>query len=569
MLSYYKPYKKVFFADLFFATLNSGLASVGYLAILYIKDVALNLPRDEAFKLVLWSAISIPIFFVLLYVSTQFTVYYGHLIGTQIECDMRIEIFSHYQQLSMNFHDSRKVGELMSRLTTDLNNIGEFLHHTPEDLIVILIRLAFASWVLFKINILACLVTISVVFIVIIACFNYLPKIQKLFIKNNEKASYINAMAQESLSAISSVKVFCNENLEIEKFKKTNIDFFESKKYSYKIFSRFYSFNMSIIFIVVPLVVATSLFLILNQTMKISDLITYIVYANFIIGPIHILVSLIENFEQSLAGFSRFIDILNIKPNIEDSEKAIELEKIKGDISFSDVCFCYPNSKKEILKNFNLSITKGEYVALIGPSGVGKTTVCNLISRLYDATNGSVKIDDIDVRNITKKSLRKNIGFVMQSPYIFADTIRANISYGQPNSSDEEIINAAKKANAHNFIMRFEKKYDTEIGQKGIKLSGGQKQRIAIARVFLKNPSIFIFDEATNALDPENEKHVQKSVDLLSKNRTTIVVAHRLSTIKKATRVVVILNGSVAQNGTHKELLSKKGFYASEFCDFV
>ncbi|MDR1467255.1 MAG: ABC transporter ATP-binding protein/permease [Oscillospiraceae bacterium] len=561
LLSYYKPYKKTLLLDLFFAVLNATVVFGVSFSILKVKDTIVSMPKDEALKVIYALSAFVVVDFVLLYLSDRYVLYYGHVMGAKIERDMKVELFSHLQKLSLDFYDNQKVGQLMSRITTDLNNISEFLHHMPEELTVLGIKILGAFFALFLLNKIIAFVILFMVFVTIVFALYFVPRIHEVFLKEHEKNSKISSQIEETLSGMKVVKSFCNENIEVKKFKKVIEDFIESKKGSYKIFSRFYSLSASFILCAVPIILVLSLFLIVHGSITVSELVTCAVYLDIIIGPFFTIISLVEQFQESIAGYQRFIEILSIEPTISDLEGAIEIKNAKGKISFKDVSFGYNEKEGEIFSHLDLDIQSGEYVALVGTSGVGKSTFCSLIPRLYEASNGVITLDGNDIRNIKIKNLRENIGFVMQDIYLFAGTIRANIEYGKPGSTDEEIILAAKNAFAHDFISELPDGYYTDIGQRGAKLSGGQKQRLAIARVFLKNPPVLILDEATSALDLESEKCVQKSVEELSRGRTTIVIAHRLSTIKKAKRIIVLDTNGIVEQGSHEELIEKKGNY--------
>ncbi|MDR3178501.1 MAG: ABC transporter ATP-binding protein/permease [Oscillospiraceae bacterium] len=560
LFSYYKPYKKLLFIDLFISAFTGLLVVGASSAILYVKDLVIKMEKEEAFKVIVVLMAVIPFYFALIYFCDYFIICYGHIIGAKIEKDMKLELFSHLQTMPLSFYDNKKTGKLVSRFTTDLDNISDFLHDMPEDVVIFGIRLIGTFTILFFFNKTISLITISIIMFIVIISLYFIPKIHRAFVKNNEENSKINSQIDESLSGIKIVKSFSNEKIEIEKFKKANENFVKRKKISIKIFSKFYSLTASCVLSIIPTIVILSLFLINKGFMSVDDLVTYIVYADLIIAPIHGIISIVEQFQKSMAGYQRFSDILSVKSFV-DSKNAVELTDVKGDIIFKNVSFNYKPKGEAIFSNLNLNIKAGEYIALVGSSGAGKSTLCSLIPRFYETSSGSITLDGVNVQDIKMKSLRKNIGFVMQDTYLFADTIKANISYGNPDSTDEEIVLAAKHAWAHDFIMSFPNGYNTYIGQRGSKLSGGQKQRLAIARVFLKNPPILIFDEATSALDLQSEKYVHESMEKLSKGRTTIVIAHRLSTIKKAKRILVLTNKGIVEQGNHDELLAKKGVY--------
>ncbi|MDR1254396.1 MAG: ABC transporter ATP-binding protein/permease [Oscillospiraceae bacterium] len=562
LISYYKPYKKTFFTDLFCALTHSLISLTIPFIIHYIINNVLTSQKSEAVKIVPFLIGIMAILFIAKYACNYYIVYYGHLMGSKIERDMRKELFSYYQKFSLSFYDDQKIGKLMSRITNDLKNISEFLHHAPEDLTTFTLTLLGIIPFLIFINNKLAFIAIFVITLILAITLCFMPKISKAITKNLENTAEINSQIEETLSGIKVVKSFANEKIEMNKFDKTNEDFVESKRHFYKAISSYFPLIDALTTGLIPIISIIAMFFILNGGMAINDLLTFTLYANIIVGPIFRITSLIEQFQESFAGYERFLEVLKIKPEIVDSENAIELRNIKGNILFENVSFNYNQSKENVFQNLNLKINAGEYIALVGPSGVGKSTFCSLIPRLYELTGGKITIDNIDIRDIKLKNLRENIGFVHQDIYLFSGTIASNIKYGKINATEEEIIKAAKNAYIHDFIMNLPEGYNTEIGQKGTKLSGGQKQRLAIARVFLKNPPILIFDEATSSLDNESEKYVQDSLEKLAKNRTTIVIAHRLSTIRNAGKIIVLKDGKIIESGIHDELIQKNGPYA-------
>ena len=524
LAGYYKPYKGLFFSDLFFAVLGAGITLVIPLLVRYITSNVVYYPVEKAVNVIIKLGIFM-IALVLLEAFCNFYIaYYGHLMGARIERDMRNEIFSHYQKLSFAFFDNQKVGQLLSRVTSDLFEISELLHHGPEDLIISIIKFVGAFIILAFINI---------------------------------------RLIEDSLSGIRVVKSFANEQEEMRKFKIGNQRFVESKKQSYQYMGTYYSGMGAFTTLITIVVLLVGAFSLTKGQMPVEDLVTVLLYINNFTEPVKKLINFTEQFQNGYSGYVRFREIMAVEPDITDDADACELTDVKGAIDFENVSFSYEGNKEQVLKNVNLKVNAGEYVALVGGSGAGKTTLCSLIPRFYDVTEGRVLLDGQDIRKLKLHSLRSKIGIVQQDVYLFAGTVMENIRYGKPDATDEEVIQAAKAANAHDFIMELDDGYNTDIGQRGVKLSGGQKQRLSIARVFLKNPPILIFDEATSALDNESEKIVQDSLEKLSADRTTFVIAHRLSTIRKAQRILVLTEDGIAEEGTHQELMEKEGIYSS------
>ncbi|HOQ17045.1 MAG TPA: ABC transporter ATP-binding protein [Defluviitaleaceae bacterium] len=562
LLSYYKPYKWLFIADMICAFIASGVGLLFPLIVRYLTENVFNTNTSIAAGLII-KILSLMLFLTLIeYLCNYFITSYGHVMGALMEHDMRNDIFSHLQKLSFTYYDNQKVGQIMSRITNDLLDITELCHHGPEDILISLTKLIGAFIILANIDIKLTLIVFAFIPFMLLFAYYYNNKMNKAFKKNREKIAAINAAIEDSLSGIRVVKSFANEDIELEKFKQNNIQFVRSKRDSYHYIAKYYSgINAFGSLIYVVLIIGASLFISNNQ-MNTGDLVTFLLYIGSFLEPVKKLVNFAEQFQNGITGFERFHEILSIHPDIEDKKDAIEIKNIKGNIRFENVSFHYHGTSDAVFSNINFNVKAGEYIALVGPSGVGKTTLCSLIPRFYEVSSGSIKIDNIDIRDIQLKSLRQNIGIVQQDVYLFAGTVMDNIRYGKHDATDEEIIAAAKNANAHDFIMALPNGYQTDIGQRGIKLSGGQKQRISIARVFLKNPPILIFDEATSALDNESEKVVQESLEKLARNRTTFVIAHRLSTIKNAQRIVVLTEEGITEEGTHEELLALNGLYA-------
>ena len=525
LAGYYKPYKGLFFSDLFFAVLGAGITLVIPLLVRYITSNVVYYPVDKAVSVIIKLGIFM-IALVLLETFCNFYIaYYGHLMGAHIERDMRNEIFSHYQKLSFSFFDNQKVGQLLSRVTSDLFEISELLHHGPEDLIISIIKFVGAFVILLFINVRLALTAFFFIPFLILYALYFNRKMETAFRRNRARIADINTQIEDSLSGIRVVKSFANEQEEMRKFKIGNQRFVESKKQSYQYMGTYYSGMGAFTTLITIVVLLVGAFSLTKGQMPVEDLVTVLLYINNFTEPVKKLINFTEQFQN--------------------------------------VSFSYEGNKEQVLKNVNLKVNAGEYVALVGGSGAGKTTLCSLIPRFYDVTEGRVLLDGQDIRQMKLHSLRSKIGIVQQDVYLFAGTVMENIRYGKPDATDEEVIQAAKAANAHDFIMELDNGYHTDIGQRGVKLSGGQKQRLSIARVFLKNPPILIFDEATSALDNESEKIVQDSLEKLSADRTTFVIAHRLSTIKKAQRILVLTEDGIAEEGTHQELMEKEGIYSS------
>ncbi|MBD5548074.1 MAG: ABC transporter ATP-binding protein [Lachnospiraceae bacterium] len=561
MLSYYKPYRKIFWADMFFAALSAATALMIPLVVRYVTSTLIYLKADEILHQILYIAVFLLVLLAIDCYSRFFIGNYGHVMGAKIEYNMRAEIFDHMQKLSFSFYDDAKVGQLMSRITTDLFDITELLHHGPENIILSVLKIAGAFAILVKIN--GALALAAFIVLPFMFLFAYLlnRKMRRAFRRNREKIAEINGQIEDNLSGIRVVKSFANEEIENQKFKSGNDGFLAAKKSSYRYMGGFQAGVGVFTTMIQVSVILTGSILIAYNRLNVSDLITFLLYIGVFTDPIRTLVDFTEQFQNGYTGFERFREIMNIMPDIEDAEDAVELTDVEGNISFEGVSFHYKENKECVLNNINLEVKAGSYMALVGSSGAGKTTLCSLIPRFYDVTGGTIRIDGKDIRHVTLKSLRSQIGIVQQDVYLFAGTIYENIAYGKPGASREEVIAAAKNANAHEFIMSFPDGYDTDIGQRGIKLSGGQKQRLSIARVFLKNPPILIFDEATSALDNESEKVVQDSLEILAKNRTTFVIAHRLTTIQNAETILVLTENGIEESGTHEQLLEKGGIY--------
>jgi len=563
LLSYYKPYKLLFFSDLFFAIVGAVITLLIPLIVRYITNEVVYFEIERAQETILYLGILLVVLVLVEAGCNYFMVYYGHMMGTYMEANMRKDIFGHYQKLSFAFYDNQKVGGLLSRVTSDLFDITELLHHGPEDILISIIKIVGAFIVLMWVNVPLALITFSFVPIMAIYAYYFNRRMKRAFKSRREKVGDINSQIEDSLSGIRVVKSFANENIEMEKFSKGNERFVEAKRLSYQHMAGYHSGLGGLTTMVTVAVLVAGVGFMSTGAINVADLITFLLYINNFTEPVKKLINFTEMFQNGYSGFERFMEIMEIAPDIEDATDAVSVDKLKGDIDFDNVSFYYENNHEKVLNHIHLSVKAGEYMALVGPSGVGKTTLCSLIPRFYDVTGGTIKIDGIDIRKMKLDDLRNQIGIVQQDVYLFAGTIMENIRYGNPDATDEDVIRAAKRANAHDFIMSFPDGYDTDIGQRGAKLSGGQKQRLSIARVFLKNPPILIFDEATSALDNESEQVVQKSLEDLAKNRTTFVIAHRLSTIRNAKRILVLTEKGIEEEGSHEELLEKKGVYES------
>lgn len=564
-IHYYGPYKTVFFIDLLCAAIIS-LVDLAYPQILRSATKTL-FTQDKAIILQALPWIAIGLF--TMYVIQSFCKYYvscqGHIMGAKMERDMRQELFEHYEELSFSYYSQNNSGQMMSKLVSDLFDISEFAHHGPENLFISLVKIVGSFIFLFLINKKLALPLIVLVILMFLFSFRQNQKMQRTFMENRKKIGDVNASLQDTLSGIRVVQSFTNEEIEKEKFQKSNHAFLVSKKDNYKCMGEFMSSNLFFQGMMYLVTLVYGGYLIANNEMSAADLAMYALYIGIFISPIQILVELMEMMQKGLSGFRRFLDVMETEPEIQDAPDAVELKDVKGRVCYEDVSFHYSDDETTVLSHVSIEIPAGKSVALVGPSGGGKTTICSLLPRFYDVTGGRVTVDGQDIRSLTLKSLRSQIGVVQQDVYLFSGSIRDNIAYGKPDATEEEIIEAAKCASIHDFIMELPDQYDTFVGERGARLSGGQKQRISIARVFLKNPPILILDEATSALDNESERWIQHSLEELSKNRTTITIAHRLSTIKNADEIIVITENGIAERGTHETLLEKNGIYAGYY----
>jgi ATP-binding cassette subfamily B protein len=525
------------------------------------REIVNNIiPNRQLDLLIKWSVV-LTVLFIIRYIGDYIVAYWGHVLGVYIEYDMRKELFAHLQTLPFSYYDNTKTGHIMSRLVNDLRDVVELAHHGPEDLFISIVMLIGSFILLLRIEWRLTLIVFSFIPLILFFTMSKRVKMENAFRKLRSKLSDINAYLENSISGIRVVKAFTNERYEIKRFNKNNEQYKDARKETYKSMAEFLS-GINITTNVLNLVVISiGGYFAYRGLITVGDLLAYTMFISYFTQPIRRMANLMQQLQEGMTGFERFVEVMNIKPDIVDKENAVELKDVKGHIQFKDVSFSYNNGGKQVLKDINIDIKPGKTVALVGPSGAGKTTLCHLIPRFYDIDSGAILIDGIDIRDIKLASLRKNIGIVQQDVFLFTGTIKENIAYGDPTKSDEEIIEAAKKASIHDFIMTLPNGYDTNIGEKGVKLSGGQKQRISIARVFLKNPPILILDEATSSLDNQTEILIQKSLDELAKGRTTLVIAHRLSTIKNADEIIVLTNNGIEERGSHEELLAKGGIY--------
>lgn len=563
-MSYYKPYKKVFLLDMICAL----LISVIDLAFPQILNYLNNTLYMQTKEVILDSLILLAAGLLVMYIVRALARYYvtaqGHIMGAKMESDMRQDLFDQYERLSFSYYDQNNTGEMMSKLVSDLFDISEFAHHGPENVFISLLKIFGSFILLLCINVPLTLILIAVTLIMLGFSLYQNTKMQATFMDNRKKIAGVNASLQDSLAGIRVVKSFANEDLEREKFSFSNEMFLQSKTNNYYRMGTFYAGNnffQGMLFLVI--LVAGGYFVAMG-TLDPVNLATYALYVNIFVSPIEVLVEFTEMFQKGYSGFKRFLEVVETKPDIYDRPDAKDLDEVTGVIDYDNVTFSY-NKEEPVLDQVSIHIDAGKSIALVGPSGGGKTTICSLLPRFYDVKEGSIKVDGKDIRTLTLESLRKAIGIVQQDVYLFTGSVKDNISYGKPGCSKEEIIEAAKKANIHDFIMSLPDGYDTYVGERGTRLSGGQKQRISIARVFLKDPKILILDEATSALDNESERHIQKSLEELAKNRTCITIAHRLSTIRNADEIIVISDKGMEERGTHEDLLAKGGTYAKYY----
>lgn len=563
-IQYYKPYQLLFYTDMVCA-LTMSVIDLAFPQILNLLTKGLfTRSSAEILHGIGYVGGGLIIMYLIRYGCQYYITSWGHVMGARMESDMRQDLFDHLQRLPFSYYDKNNTGEMMSKLVSDLFDISELAHHGPENLFISILKIIGSFALLMLIHVKMTLILLCVTMIMVAFSVYQNRKLKAIFMDNRKKIANVNSRVQDSLSGIRVVKSFANEEIESEKFKSSNVEFLDSKETGYKIMGSFHAGNNFFEGMLYVTVLVFGGIFIANGTMQLTDLAVYALYIGIFINPLDVLINFTEQFQKGYAGFKRFVDVLQTEPEIVDKEDAIPLMNVRGEIAFKDVSFYYDKTT-EVLEKVTIFIEAGKTIALVGPSGGGKTTLCSLLPRFYDVTEGSVSIDGKDVRDVTLKSLRSNIGIVQQDVYMFAGSVRDNISYGKPGASEEEIIKAAESANIHDFIMSLDNGYDTYVGERGVRLSGGQKQRLAIARVFLKNPKILILDEATSALDNESERHIQASLEQLSKDRTTIVIAHRLSTIRNADEIIVINDRSIQERGNHETLLQQNGLYAKYY----
>lgn len=561
-IKYYKPYKTVFFIDLLCATIISAIdLAFPQLLRTLTKTLFAGAP-GKIISALIPITIGLLVAYIIQTACRYYVTYAGHMMGARMERDMRKELFDQYEKLSFSYYDQNNSGQMMSKLVSDLFDISELAHHGPENLFISLIKIIGSFIFLFMINRMLAVPMLILVVLMLVFSYGQNKKMQETFMDNRRKIGDINSSLQDTLAGIRVVQSFANERIEQEKFNRSNENFLISKDANYRCMGSFMSGNAFFQGMMYLVTLVFGGFLIAHGRMEASDLAMYALYIGIFISPIQILVELTEMMQKGLSGFRRFLEVVETEPDIVDAADAKPLKNVKGNVCYEDVSFHYSDDDTPVLSHVSFEIPAGKSIALVGPSGSGKTTICSLLPRFYDVTEGRVTIDGNDVRKLTLESLRSQIGLVSQDVYLFGGSIKDNIAYGKPDATMDEIVDAAKKANIHDFIMELLDKYDTFVGERGTRLSGGQKQRISIARVFLKNPPVLILDEATSALDNESERFIQKSLEELAKDRTTITIAHRLSTIRNADEILVVADCGIAERGTHEELLAQDGIYA-------
>ncbi|NLV99067.1 MAG: ABC transporter ATP-binding protein [Clostridiaceae bacterium] len=565
-ISYYKPYKGLFAADMFFAIVigATGLAFPWIMRTL-INEVFTLSDKGRIVEILIPAGIFMLVLYVIEALAMKFVTSWGHILGARIERDMRHDLFTHMEKLSFSFFDDTSTGQMVSRIITDLQDITELAHHGPENLLISLIKIVGAFVILMNTHVGLTMVLLLFTVFMGLFTFFYRKKMFRSFMDNRVKIANVNAIVNDSLSGIRTVQSYSQEEVELEKFHVGNQEFYQSKKNMYTVMGTYHSTNGFLQGLLYVVTIVAGGFFVVRGSIKPGDLYLFVLYINMFLQPVRTLIQFNEQLQQGMTGFFRMCQILDTDPEIRDLPAAIDAGLLRGDIKFENVTFKYKDADEPVLENFSLDIKAKHAVALVGPSGVGKSTICSLIPRFYDVDKGAITIDGIDIRNMTLRSLRDNIAMVQQDVYLFNSSVRDNIAYGQYDATDEQIIAAAKQANIHDFIMTLSKGYDTMVGERGVRFSGGEKQRISIARAFLRNPPILILDEATSSLDNVSERAVQESLDRLSQDRTTIVIAHRLSTVRNADEILVLAETGITERGTHEELMARKGEYAGYY----
>ncbi|MCR6544368.1 ABC transporter ATP-binding protein [Dehalobacterium formicoaceticum] len=563
-ISYYQPYRVLFFADMFCAVLVSAVDLAFPQILNFLSSNVFTQGRDVILSSIGYAGLLLLALYILKYFCQYFITSWGHIMGARMEADMRLDLFDHYQRLSFSYYDKNNTGEMMSRLVNDLFDVTELAHHGPENIFISVLKIAGSFILLLMINVKMTMLLFLVTLIMVVFSIERNFRMKAVFMDNRVKIAQVNASLQDSLAGIRVVKSFANEEVERNKFCKSNQDFLASKTRSYKMMGGYHAWNSLFTGLLYIAVIVAGGYFIAEGTLHVTELVIYILYINIYVNPLEVLINFTEQFQKGFSGFKRLTDILETQPEIIDKPDAVPLDQVRGEIEFHNVSFRY-NNEDDVLHDVSIRIPAGKNIALVGPSGGGKTTLCSLLPRFYDVTAGSITIDGKDIRDLTLKSLRSAIGIVQQDVYMFSGTIKENIAFGKREATEEEIMEAARNANIHDYIMSLEEGYETFVGERGVRLSGGQKQRLAIARVFLKNPPILILDEATSALDNESERYIQQSLEKLSADRTTIVIAHRLSTIRNADEIIVITDEGIKERGTHRELISENGIYSNYY----